>query len=322
MVASRERIEERRAPVHVICGSDAYLKREALAEVTRRVLGDAEPHMAFADYEGGSATLADVLDDLRTPPFLAEVRLVVVSDADPFITAHRQALETYVESPSSTGVLVLVCRSFPSNTRLAKAVARIGTVHACEPPKPRAIGTWLVQRAQARYDKRLQGEAAASLQRLAGDELGILDSELAKLAMYVGDRTAIKVEDVDALVGHHREEKVFGIMDAIADGDVGTALELWQQVWSTDRAAPARAVGGLAWGVRQMLNAQLTGRPGWRPGSRRAGSAGADRFAAPELEDRLVNLLAADVRAKTGADTVQSAVQQFIVAWCTGQERT
>lgn len=324
MVASPGETERPLKPIFVIHGPDAYLRREALTEVTRRVLGDVEDHLAFADYEGDSAGLADVLDDVRTPPFLAPVRLVIVRDADGFVSKHRRSLETYVESPSSVGVLVLLCRSFPGNTKLAKMVARVGTTYECKPPRGAGMDRWLIHQAQSHHDKRLEGHAAGLLRRLVGDELGLLDAEVAKLAIYVGSRTAITTDDVQALVGHHREEKVFGIIDAVARGDTGAAIHLWEQVWATDRAAQGRAIAGLAWGVRQLLVARLDvdgGAPIGKAAARlhrdpSQARRQLDRFSSSELEDQLVKLLAVDVRAKTGAGTVQSAVQQFIIQWC------
>ena len=42
---------------------------------------------------------------------------------------------------------------------------------------------------------------------LVGPEMGLLDQELLKLAIYVGDRKRIDVDDVDKLVGRSRGGK-------------------------------------------------------------------------------------------------------------------
>ena len=52
---------------------------------------------------GDQASLADVLDEVRTLPFLARCRVVIVEGADPFVTAHRKELEAYAEKPSTLG---------------------------------------------------------------------------------------------------------------------------------------------------------------------------------------------------------------------------
>jgi DNA polymerase III delta subunit len=171
------------------------------------------------------------------------------------------------------------------------------------------------------HGKRLDGGGATRLRELVGDSLGALDNELSKLALYVGSRPAIAVADVEALVGHHREETVFAVLDAIAEGDPSRALQYWEQVLATDRAAPGRAVGGLAWGIRRLLSAKRAlgdgaplaqvARQHWTdPDIMRRRL---DRVTIEDLERRLADLLEADLAAKTGFSTVPRAVEKFIV---------
>ena len=90
----------------------------------------------------------------------------------------------------------------------------------------------------------------------SGDAPAFLDAELSKLAEYVGQRPEITPDDVAALTGHLREEKVFAVVDAVASGATAEALKQWDQVLATDRAATDRAIGGLAWSVRRLLEAR------------------------------------------------------------------
>src|SRR5438132_14136540 len=94
------------APVYVVHGPEAFLKRQALTEILDRLLAGSDRSLALNEYDGsGSVELASVLDDLRTLPFLSERRVVLVRDADAFLTRYRQELEEYLESPSPSGVL-------------------------------------------------------------------------------------------------------------------------------------------------------------------------------------------------------------------------
>lgn len=49
---------------------------------------------------------------------------------------------------------------------------------------------------------------------------------------------------------------MWGIVSAIGEGDEKKALALWEEVCQTDRAAEARAVGGIAFTVRRLLKAK------------------------------------------------------------------
>src|SRR5687767_7725549 len=83
-------------PVYAVFGDDAFLRREALESICRMVLEGEDDDLAIARFAGDQATLADVLDEVRTLPFLSKRRVALVEAADPFVTAHRKELESYV----------------------------------------------------------------------------------------------------------------------------------------------------------------------------------------------------------------------------------
>ena len=305
-------------PVYALIGTDRFLRNEALEGIVRRLADELD---TLSHVDGAEAVLAEVLDEVRTMSLLGTRRLVAVDGADSFISAHRAALERYCAEPSATGCLVLLCNSLPKNTRLFKSINTHGGIIPCQVPKGRAVIDWIMSRASATYGKRLRVAAAQSLREHLGSAPGVLDAELAKLAAYVGERTEITPADIDTLTGQHREEKVFAVTDAMSSGDPQAALRHWEQVLATDRAAPGRAVAGLAWGVRRLLEA----RRDWEGGADLPGIARRlytdpgtllrrlERVTTKQLQQQLKDLLAADVAVKTGASTIDAAIEKFIV---------
>ena len=77
-------------PLYVVAGDDAYLPDDSIHAIARQAVGGTDIEMALVRLTGDHARLADVLDEVRTLPFLAKCRVVVVDNADPFITAHRK----------------------------------------------------------------------------------------------------------------------------------------------------------------------------------------------------------------------------------------
>lgn len=310
-------------PVYAVVGQDFFLRNEALANILRTVAPQMDT-LGPTRVDGENASLADLLDEVRTPSLLGGRRVVIVDDADDCITANRAALERYCAHPASGGCLIFLCDTLPKTTRLYKIITAGGAVIACEPLKGRAVVSWIVRRAKEAYGKRVNDTAAQMLKEHVGDALGGIDTELAKLAAYVGDRPEITPKDIDAATGEHREEKVFAVLDAIADGDAASALQAWEQVWATDRAAPGRAIAGLAWSVRRLLEV----RREWERGAD-LGGLGRRIFTDPEtlrrrlertsvdqLREQQRDLLAADLAAKTGLSTVDVAVERFIIKHC------
>ncbi len=234
-------------PFIVIFGDEEFLRRESTSAVRQWVLGSDPDDFTYSSYVG-DIDLATVRDELFTPPFIGDRRLVVVEGADPFITAHRTALETLVTKPSPCGVLLLVVATWPSNTKLAKAVEQTGLAIDAAAPKAWHVADWCVRWSKQRYKKQMDKPAAEWLVELAGTNLGQLDQELSKLASFVGEKDAIDSATVDQLVAGTRTENAFKLFDMILEGDLVKALDL------LDRQFIA---GESPVGVLAMITAQL-----------------------------------------------------------------
>src|SRR5687768_6391095 len=80
-------------PLYVLHGDEAFLKRHALLALRERALGAESDESVISAHPGDKAQFAAVWDELQTAPFFAPRRLVVVENADPFVTRFRALLE-------------------------------------------------------------------------------------------------------------------------------------------------------------------------------------------------------------------------------------
>jgi DNA polymerase-3 subunit delta len=247
-------------PVYALHGDEDFLKRQVLAALRERVLGGEDNAFGLSTHEGDKADFAAVRGELETLPFLSSRRLVIIDKADPFVTRHRAALEKYVANPSATGVLVLDVASWPSTTKLAKALGPDATI-TCKALSAQRLPDWCIQRAESAHGKQLVAAAARLLVELVGSEMGQLDQELAKLAVYVGDAKGIDAEDVDKLVGHSRAEKVWDIFDAIGNGKVADALAILDRLFEQGEEA-LRLLGAFGSQLRPLIKAYRLSQQG------------------------------------------------------------
>ena len=212
------------APFCVVAGEEAFLRREVVKIARRKILGDGDADYSLVTCDGTTATFVDVLRDVSTVVlFGAGKRLVVVEQAEAFLSQYRDKLEDYVSNPSVAGSLFLVLNSFPSNTRLYKKVAEKGVIFDCKTLSSKVIAPWLIEWSKRSRNAVLNRESAELLVELIGDDLGILDQEVQKLALLSGD-DSIGVNLVQENVGSQRQRKVWDLVDAALDGRTAEAL--------------------------------------------------------------------------------------------------
>jgi DNA polymerase-3 subunit delta len=280
--------------VCVVFGDEPFLKRLVLAELRRRVLGDdTEGEFSFSIFAGKTADLRRVLDELDTVAlFGSSRRMVLIEEADSFVSEHRGALEDYVARGRFTGTLVLEVATWPKTTRLYKALAESGLQIDCKAPTAARLGKWLGTWASERHAATLQPAAADLLLEIVGPELGLLDSELAKLAAYAGHEP-ITPPMVHDLVGAWRTKTTWEMLDAATSGDAPGALRQLDRLLGSGEH-PVAILGPIGYTLRRFAaatrlieNAPATSRPTLRDALL---DAGIKPFAVQKAEGQLRQL--------------------------------
>lgn len=241
--------------IFAVYGGDGFLTELARKRIREWVIGPEVDDFTYSVYEGDEAKLSDVFDDLYTPPFVGDRRLVVVQSADKFVTAHRVALERFAENLSDCGTLLLEPKSWTKTTKLAKIVEKQGlAVEAKAPEKPAQAESWCVQWARRQYAKKLSPPVAAMIVELVGTNLGQLDQELCKLANYLGDEKEIDLKVVQTLVAGTHAEETYMLLQHALEGQLPHALDQLDRMLVAG-TAPQMIVGTLVTQLRKLTRA-------------------------------------------------------------------
>jgi DNA polymerase-3 subunit delta len=245
--------------VIVMYGSERFLKQECLKQIPG-CEGDDED-FALVRIAGAAADWRDVSTELSTLSMFGDQRVVLIEDADEFVSENRQSLEKYVQKPARGSLLILDVKSWPGNTRLAKAVAASGLPLECNPLKGATLVQWLQRVATEQYQKSLDRNSAQLIIQLAGNSLGLLQQEVAKLASLAGDAERITEEDVRRVVGGWKLETTWAMLDAVRDGDLNFAFTALEKLLRAGDA-PQKVLGGTAFVYRKLAHATELARTG------------------------------------------------------------
>ncbi len=242
-------------PIHALVGSDTFLQLQYLAEILRLSGANAQR----VDLDGERAELAEVLDEVRSFAMFGGSKVVVVQNADAFITKYRESLEEYVLKPSDSATLVFRLSSLPANQRIYKAISKTGVIEKCDAPKD--LARWIIDRGKSAHQLTVGSDAARLLADYVGDDLARLDNELAKLALTVSD-SKVKATDIAAGVAFQREQQMSEMVNAVAAGKTAEAIQRWRRLLQMDSSTEFRAVTWLAiWltNVRKALAMKRSG---------------------------------------------------------------
>lgn len=306
-------------PVYALVGSDSFTQLQRLDEIIERAPKGAQR----IDLDGERAELAEVLDELRSFAMFSDGKVVVVQNADAFLTRFREQLEEYVGHPSSSATLVLRLASLPATQRIYKAIAKTGKIEKCEPPKD--LPRWIGDRARAAHKVQISLDAARMLADLIGDDLGRLDNELAKLALSAKNGK-VDPQDVAMSVAFQREQQMSEMTNALAAGRPADALKKWRQLVQMDTSAEFRAVTWLAIWLTNVRKALAMRKKGMQPFA----IARALWIRPPEMQGpffetanalgedgvaRAIDLLAEiDRQSKSGVGDAAENVERFILS--------
>ena len=296
-------------PVYALVGDDSFLQLQKLGQILRELGSDVQR----ADFDGESVELAEVIDELRSFAMFGSGKLVVVRDADDFISRYREQLEDVLQEPPASGTLVLRVASLPGNQRITKLIAKVGAVEKCDPPAD--LRRWIVDHAKTVHKITITPDAAALLADHIGADLGKLDNELAKLALQV-ESGRVSADDVRG-VAFQREQEMWDMTNELAAGRPHEALRRWRRMCQLDNSAEFRAVtwltmwledmrqllsgnvGNLAWKYKQRL-------PQAKETAQQLGRAGIAR-----ATDALAEI---DRRTKSGFGGAAENVERFILS--------
>ncbi|MEZ6102933.1 MAG: DNA polymerase III subunit delta [Pirellulaceae bacterium] len=261
-------------PVCVVYGADAFLRQLALARLRGTLTSD---DVDLVRLEGGQIAWRDLSDELSSRSlFGGDQRVIMVLDADSFVTQNRSRLEDYVAAPAKGTTLVLITDSWPATTRLYKAVAATGLPIDCGLPTrgtrggavdTTAVVQWLGHWAKDRHGLKLDRTLGNYLWELAGPQLGRLDQELAKLALFADEKGTISQQLITDVVGGWRTKSTWELLDAVQAGNAAEALQQLERLLIAGEN-PQALFGAFSWSLRRFAAAtrlvQLAERQGER----------------------------------------------------------
>lgn len=291
-------------PAYLLAGSEPLFRDESLAAIREAVLAGASEDFNLDRLTGDRLSAGILSDSLQTLPVMAERRLVVVSQLDPRgrATVREELAQALVQAVKTLqnqreAVLVVVAPKVDKRSRWVKAFKDPAARVDCDPPtKPREILAFIEADAK-RQGVHLAGGAAQHLAERIGPQLLVLQGELAKAALLVGEGNPVTREHIVISTCDVAERSIWDLTDAIGEGHAGSAVTQLGQLLASG-SAPEAVLGALAAHFRRLARLRGGADIAGSPSMRRRMEAQARRYSQKALRTCLERIHETDAALK------------------------
>jgi len=283
--------------LYLLHGEETYLRDYYLGQLKAQVLTGEMEEFNFHEISGKEMSPRRLEEALDCLPVLSERTLVLVVDFDLFKAGEKDR-EEYVHLLSQLPeycCLVFLYDLIPykgdARTKLAAMLKSSGTVVNFVRQDQSDLTDWVRRRFKA-LGKEMDSRLALHFIFLCGDLMTGLIGEIEKISAYAKGLQITK-EDIDAVATPQLDAVVFGMTDAIGQGDFDKALSVLGELYQMQEPA-IKIMWSLGRQMRQLYSAKLAQQAG----------KGADYLA------RLWGL------KPYPAEKLMSSARRFSLSWC------
>ncbi len=237
------------AQVLVLCGEEEYYHNSILAALPDYIFADTAASDRSIESFEKDTSIAELAVAINTYPFFGGKSLVLVRDeglwgkrsakskagdeGEAEGTAAKARLEQLTQLMTDVPeycFVVISTKSLDKRTKFYKELKDKALICACDRLKLRDVQQWL-HTQEAFYGARFTPDAIGTvmnyLEPVSDDiPLGILQQEIAKLALYAGERRQWTRQDVLDIFAPLGNPSAFAIINAIMAGKLQEALEI------------------------------------------------------------------------------------------------
>lgn len=310
---------------YLLYGEEVYLKKQ-YKEKLLRALTQEEDTMNLSTFQGKDVNPGEIIDLAETLPFFAE-RRVILAEGTGFFKTSCDAIAEYLPELSKSTCIIFVEEEVDKRSRTYKAMKKAGAVVEFAAQNEALITRWILGRIKKEHKNISQSCMHLFLSK-TGMDMSNIDRELEKLLCYTLKKDTIEAADVEAVTTEQINNKIFDMVDAIANQNQKKALDLYYDLLAL-KEAPMRILFLITRQIRlimeiksmtklRMNNFEIAKKEGVPEFAVRKYQNQARQFTEEQLQMALTDGVQAEEDVKTGRLNEKISVEMFIVKYSKG----
>ena len=209
---------------YLLFGEESYLKNLYKNKLKDALIPEGDT-MNVTSYEGKSIDVRSVIDQAETMPFFADKRFILIENSGFFKNANVQMAEYIPQIPEST-CMVFVENEVDKRGKVYKAVKSAGRVVELGRQDEKTLTRWILGALKKEHRNITEATMHLFMEK-TGTDMENIQRELEKLVCYTMGRDVITAEDVETICTTRTVNKIFDMINAIAEKRQKKALDLY-----------------------------------------------------------------------------------------------
>ncbi len=306
--------------IYLLYGEERYLKKQYTQKLRDALTGGDEMNTHF--FEGKDVPVAQIIDLAETLPFLAERRVIFLSDTGLFKSGGEKMAE-YLASPSPTAFFVFTESEVDKRSKLFKTVSSKGCAVEFTVQDEKTLKRWIGS-TLSKEGKKITEDTVCLFLSKTGTDMQNIQMELEKVISYCLDRDVVTDADIEAVCTVKLSDRIFDMMEAVARRQTRRALDLYYDLLAL-KVSPMLVLTMIARQYNHLLQTKELKRRGFsdRDIASRLGVppfavgkyvSQASLYKSAELQRALEECADMDYQVKTGLFSDRMAVELLILS--------
>ena len=308
--------------LYLIYGEEEYLKLQYRNKLISALVNEGD-NMNFSKYTDTGINVNQVIDQAETMPFFAEHRVILIENSG-FGKKMPEELGEYLSTIPDFTIFIFVEPSADKRGKLYKAAKAAGRDIEINMPNEAVLTQWVGAMLKD-SGKQMKKDAWIQFRDMTDSSMDNMKRELDKLVTYVGDRTQITIEDVNAICIPQIETKIFDMINSIALKDLPKTMDLYQDMLSA-KEPPMRILYMIVRQFRQLAvirelkeqgesSASIAKKIGMQDYIVRKNEALIRNLGSKEIKNLLVDAATFEQQVKTGLLDENLAVEMIMMKY-------
>lgn len=213
--------------IYLLYGTEAYLKKQ-YRDKLKNAMTALDDTMNFTNFEGKEINPKEVIDLAETMPFFAERRVILIENSGFFKNACEEIAD-YLKQVAPATHFIFVEDEVDKRSKAYKAVQKHGKIVEFAAQSEELLTRWILGRLK-KEGKNITGNVMHLFLSKTGTDMGNIDKELEKLLCYTMEKDVIEASDVEAVVTEQITNKIFDMINAVAEHNQRKALDYYEDL--------------------------------------------------------------------------------------------